>query len=104
MTSFKIDILSGTVEAFDKVVREFVTYDLSGVDGEEVYVVEKDGIIKKAEYHTRYRFVVPLVVFDSNFTRAMNQIVIDRYESGTIFKMIVTNDNRAGFFAIIHIE
>ena len=90
------------VEVTKKTYQDYLLFDRSDVDGEEIYVVGKDGQIIKID--TKIRFELPLVQFDNNFISAMNQIVLNRYESGTIFKMAVEEEGRVGFFSIIHIE
>ena len=93
--------VSFDVVVTEKTYQDYLFFDRSDVDGEEVYVVEKDGQIIKMD--TKIRFKLPLVQFDNNFVSAMNQIILDRYESGTIFKMVVEKEGRVGFFSIIYI-
>jgi len=90
------------VELVENISQDYVMFDRADIKGEEVYVIDKNGCIAKID--TKIRFKVPLMEFGNKFISMMNQIMVDRYESGTTFKMVVDQNGRVGFFCIIHIE
>lgn len=90
------------VELVENISQDYVMFDRSDVEGEEVYVIDQNSHIAKID--TKIRFKVPLMKIGYNFISNMNQLMIDRCESGTMFKMVVDQNGRVGFFCIIHIE
>jgi len=95
-TTFEIEIIETTPQ-------DYTIFDRSNTEGEEIYVIDHYNKIAKIDTKG-IRFKMPLIPFDYKFISSMNQIMIDRYESGSMFKMIVEKEGRVGFFAIIHID
>lgn len=92
------------IEVISKSLENYAFYDLPVRGTDCVFVVAEDYSIDGPSIVSEYRFKLPLVEFNIEFIEAMNQIIADRYEAGTMFKMVVENGGRVGFFAIVQTE
>jgi len=86
------------VETIRKIPVDYTYFDMSDKEGEEIFIIGKEGQISKVE--TRVRFRLPLVLFDKLFISAMYKLISDKKSPAFFNKLVISEDNKVGFISI----